>query len=55
MTTVTVGEDAKTGDLIIPLPDSIIDDMGWNEDTILIWEITEQGEIILKEKPDDSN
>ncbi len=30
-------EDPETGELIIHLPDNILDVLGWNEDTELEW------------------
>lgn len=46
---VQVEEDSKTGDLVIPIPTEILNQMGWSEDIELWWEI-ENDTIILKVK-----
>ena len=38
--TVILEEDPKTGELILPIPDDLLVEMGWGEDDILIWEET---------------
>jgi len=47
--TVTVEKDHETDDLILPLPIDLINQMGWDQKTELIW-IVENNNIILKEK-----
>jgi len=47
--TVTVEKDYETDDLILPLPIDLINQMGWDQKTELIW-IVENNNIILKEK-----
>ena len=45
--TMTILEDSD-GQLLLDLS-GVVDQMGWTEDTILEWEVTETG-AILKEK-----
>jgi hypothetical protein len=47
--TVTLEED-ENGDLILPLGEGIINQMGWDEHTILQWEDLGNGSFSLKEK-----
>jgi hypothetical protein len=47
MTKVTVQETAN-GDLYIQLPDELMNDLGWTEDTELVWIIEDDGRIILR-------
>jgi hypothetical protein len=35
--TITVEEDPKTGELILPLPEDLLQLQGWGEGTILEW------------------
>jgi hypothetical protein len=46
---VTIEED-QNGDLILPIPQDIIDQMGWDEETILLWEQMDNGSFVLKKK-----
>ena len=48
----TVEEDPKTGEIILPLPDELLSELGWDEQTYLVWEI-EEGRVILREATDD--
>ena len=52
MTNVTVQETAN-GDLYIQLPDELMNDLGWTEDTELVWVIEDDGRIILRKRTDD--
>ena len=45
---VEVQEDVSTGDLVIPIPEQILNDMGWYEGTELDM-VVEGGEIIIRE------
>ena len=36
--TVTVEEDPKTGELILPIPNDLLVQMGWTEGDELVWE-----------------
>ena len=46
--TVEIEQDPKTGDLILPIPTEILNQMGWSEDTDLWW-VVEDDKLILKE------
>ena len=39
--TITVEEDPETGDLILPLPQALLDTQGWTEGDSLEW--TDEG------------
>lgn len=52
VTNVTVQETAN-GDLYIQLPDELMNDLGWTEDTELVWVIEDAGRIILRKNTDD--
>lgn len=45
---VILQEDKETGDLILPLPDELLDQMGWKEGDNLEWFLEESGSIVLK-------
>ena len=38
--TVIIDQDSVTGELILPIPDGLLADMGWGEGDELIWEET---------------
>ena len=46
--TTTIEEDVVTGELMVPIPERIVSDMGWYEGTELSWAI-EGNEIILRD------
>jgi len=37
---VSLEEDPKTGELILPIPDELLVELGWSEGDELIWEET---------------
>jgi len=37
-------------DLILPLPDELLDKVGWKEGDVLIWDVREDGSIVLTKK-----
>lgn len=41
---VTVEEDPSTGELILPIPDSLLQKMEWGNGDTLVWEETEMWE-----------
>lgn len=51
--TAIVEEDPKTGDLILPLPAELLNSVGWDEETILAWEIVEGAAILRKATPEE--
>jgi hypothetical protein len=44
--TVTVSED-KNGDFILPLPEAMLDELGWKVDDTLDWNVSSDGTITL--------
>ena len=46
--TVTLEEDSETGELILPLPQEILDDKGWKEGDELEWIDNEDGSWTLE-------
>lgn len=49
--TVTLEEDAETGELILPLPNELIAQLGWTGDDTLVWKVDEETkEISLTKK-----
>jgi antitoxin component of MazEF toxin-antitoxin module len=53
MTTVILEEDPDTGDLIMPIPQDMLDSLGWKEGDTLTWTIKTNGSIILSKKATD--
>lgn len=49
--TSLVQEDEESGDLILELPPELIDEMKWDENTILDWTI-EDNKVFIKENKD---
>ena len=37
---VSLEEDPKTGELILPIPDELLAEMGWGDGDELVWEET---------------
>ena len=49
--TAVLEEDLTTGELILPLPTDLIEQLGWKEDDTLVWSINkETKEISLTKK-----
>lgn len=38
-------------DLILPLPDELLAEMGWKEGDVLVWDIQDNGSVVLRKKP----
>lgn len=38
----------ENGELILPLPQQLLDDLGWNENDELEWSLEENNQIVLK-------
>jgi hypothetical protein len=51
--TVTLEEDPETGDLILPLPQELLDLEGWIEGDTLDWTTNEDGSIIIQKVKND--
>jgi len=54
MTNMIVKED-ENGDLYIDLPDGLMEEMGWDENTELVWTVADDGTIGLRKRTDDSS
>ena len=50
MTTVTLIEDPVTGELIMPFPEGMLDEMGWGIGDTLTWTANEDGSFTLSKK-----
>ena len=53
MWTVTVEEDPETGELILPLPQDMLDMQGWKEGDTLEWQDNGDGSWSLKKVDSD--
>jgi len=47
---VITQEDPESGDLIVPIPEPLLKQMGWNEGDSINFNVNERGELILKKK-----
>lgn len=47
---VALSEDPATGELLLPLPDELLSQVGWKEGDDLEWAVTDSGQIVLKKK-----
>lgn len=47
---VSLQEDAESGDMIMPLPDTLMQSQGWNVGDTLVWDMKENGSVILTKK-----
>ena len=45
---IELEEDPITGELFLPLPDKLLKELKWDENTELTWDINETGEISIK-------
>lgn len=55
MTKLTIKED-QDGELYIELPPDLIEGLGWDEDTEILWIVEDDGTIVLrKEDENDSS
>lgn len=51
--TVSLEEDPETGDLILPIPTDLLNQMGWFEGDEVWWDINDDGHILIKKKEED--
>ena len=49
---VTLGEDPETGELIMPLPPDLLNQVGWDFGDTLIWNADTDGNLTLSKKLD---
>ena len=54
MTKMTIKED-EHGELYIDLPDKLMEEMGWDIDTELVWTVYDDGKIGLRKRLDDNS
>ena len=47
---VIVQEDPKTGDLLLPIPQQVLDSLGWGECDDVDFDIGTDGKIYIKKK-----
>lgn len=47
---VITQEDPETGDILLPLPNELLEKMGWQEGDTLDWSMDEQGRWIISKK-----
>lgn len=48
-----IEEDPETGDLIMVFPLGLMTELGWNQGTLLEWNVSDGGDVSLKKKSDD--
>lgn len=49
--TVTLDEDGE--DLILPIPDEIMDRLGWDDNSLIEWDVNEEDNTIILRKVDE--
>jgi hypothetical protein len=47
---VITQEDPNTGDILLPLPNELLERMGWQEGDTLDWQMDEQNRWIISKK-----
>lgn len=47
---VTLEQDPETGELILPFPEDLINQMGWSEGTTLHWDVKDDNTVFITEK-----
>jgi hypothetical protein len=48
--TVQLEEDPETGDLLLPFPPDMLEELGWSEGDTLTWTVNPDGGIVLSKK-----
>lgn len=48
---VITQEDPDSGDLLLPLPQPLLDQMGWKEGDELLFDIDDTGAVIIRKAP----
>jgi formylmethanofuran dehydrogenase subunit D len=51
--TAHLEEDPDTGDLLLPFPPDMLEQLGWREGDTLTWTVKTNGSIILSKKAKD--
>ena len=52
--TVKLEEDPETGELVMPIPVELLNQVGWDDGDTLLWEELPNGSYSLKKKEDDN-
>jgi len=53
---ITLEEDPETGDLVMPLPEGLLESQGWQIGDTLVWDVDEEtGTAKLTRKNDSEN
>ena len=47
---VITQEDPETGDLLLPIPQELLDKMGWREGDEIEWKVDTQGRWVLSKR-----
>ena len=53
--TAHLEEDPETGDMYMPLPDELLDELGWKEGDYLDWQDNEDGTWSIKKVEHESH
>jgi hypothetical protein len=53
MTTVTLVEDPDTGELIMPIPDKMWEELGWDIGDTVVWTVHDNGTLTLHKKENE--
>ena len=51
--TVTLEEDPATGDVILPFPEEMLTEVGWEEGDVLVWKDNRDGTFSITKKPSE--
>ena len=51
--TVTLEEDPATGDTILPFPEEMLKEVGWEEGDVLVWKDNRDGTFSITKKPSE--
>ena len=51
--TVTLEEDPATGDVILPFPEEMLTEVGWEEGDVLVWKDNQDGTFSITKKPSE--
>jgi hypothetical protein len=50
---VTLEQDPETGELILPFPTDLLNQMGWSEGTDIWWDVQDNGSVVIREKKEE--
>ena len=52
--TVKLEEDPETGELVLPIPVELLNQMGWDDGDTLLWEEMSNGSYSIKKKEEEN-